>query len=84
MVMYEKCSGVQWMGGSQYSLVTVSVPVQYVAGKEPIDGVPCLGFPDDMLDMNRKGARRYGSTREPDPSLSPGIFWLSGIPGSFL
>ena len=37
--MYEKCNGVQWMGGSQYSLIAVSVQVQYTAGSEPIDGV---------------------------------------------
>ena len=38
MVAYERCRGVQWLGGSVYSLVSVSVPVQYVAGKEPADG----------------------------------------------
>jgi len=39
LIMYEKCNGVQWMGGSQYSLIAVSVQVQYTAGSEPIDGV---------------------------------------------
>lgn len=39
LITYEKCNGVQWMGGSEYSLITVSVQVRYTAGSEPIDGV---------------------------------------------
>ena len=38
-IAYQKCNGVQWMGGSEYSLCTVSTPVQYLETKEPIDGV---------------------------------------------
>ncbi|MDO9549885.1 MAG: acetoacetate decarboxylase family protein [Methanoregula sp.] len=39
MITYEKCNAVQWMGGSTYSLITVSVPVRYLGSEEPIDGV---------------------------------------------
>jgi hypothetical protein len=38
-LMYQKCNAVRWMGGSEYSLVSVSVPVRYVRGKEPVSGV---------------------------------------------
>lgn len=38
-INYQKCNAVQWMGGSQYSLVTVSSPVRYMETSEPIDGV---------------------------------------------
>ncbi len=39
VINYQKCNGVRWMGGSQYSLVTVSTPVRYIAAPEPIEGV---------------------------------------------
>ena len=38
MITYEKCNAVQWMGGSTYSVVSVSVPVRYLGSKEPLDG----------------------------------------------
>ena len=60
MVMYEKCSGVQWMGGSQYSLVTVSVPVQYIAGKEPIDGIYHLVLWEDKCEPIIGGREEAG------------------------
>ncbi|MGV8130413.1 MAG: acetoacetate decarboxylase family protein [Methanolinea sp.] len=60
MVMYEKCCGVQWMGGSQYSLITVSVPVQYVAGKEPIDGVYHLVIWEDKCEPILGGREEAG------------------------
>ena len=60
MVMYEKCSGVRWMGGSQYSLVTVSVPVQYVAGKEPLDGIYHLVIWEDTCEPILGGREEAG------------------------
>lgn len=39
VINYQKCNAVQWMGGSEYTLVTVSVPVRYLQTKEPIDGI---------------------------------------------
>ncbi|MDD3574677.1 MAG: acetoacetate decarboxylase family protein [Methanospirillum sp.] len=38
-ITYQKCNGVQWMGGSEYSLVTVSTPVRYMETEEPVEGV---------------------------------------------
>ncbi|HPY59337.1 MAG TPA: acetoacetate decarboxylase family protein [Methanospirillum sp.] len=38
VVNYQKCNAVQWMGGSEYSLVVVSTPARYMETKEPIDG----------------------------------------------
>ena len=38
VVNYQKCNAVQWMGGSEYSLVVVSTLVRYMETKEPIDG----------------------------------------------
>lgn len=38
-INYQKCNAVQWMGGSQYSLVTVSTPVRYMETSDPIEGV---------------------------------------------
>lgn len=60
IIMYEKCSGVQWMGGSQYSLITVSVPVQYIAGKEPIDGVYHLVLWEDKAEPILGGREEAG------------------------
>ena len=39
LISYQKCNAVQWMGGSEYSLVTVSTPVRYTDGPDPIDGI---------------------------------------------
>ncbi|HOJ96749.1 MAG TPA: acetoacetate decarboxylase family protein [Methanospirillum sp.] len=36
---YQKCNAVEWMGGSEYSLITVSTPVRYMGTSEPIDGI---------------------------------------------
>lgn len=60
MVMYEKCSGVQWMGGSQYSLITVSVPVQYSAVKEPVEGVYHLVLWEDKAEPILGGREEAG------------------------
>ena len=38
-INYQKCNAVQWMGGSEYSLVTVSTPVRYTETSDPIDGI---------------------------------------------
>jgi acetoacetate decarboxylase len=58
LIMYEKCNGVQWMGGSQYSLIAVSVQVQYTAGSEPIDGVYHLVLWKTRPSPSSAGARR--------------------------
>ena len=60
MIMYQKCSGVRWMGGSQYSLITVSVPVRYVAGTEPIDGVYHLVLWEDKCEPILGGREEAG------------------------
>lgn len=60
MIMYEKCSGVQWMGGSQYSLITVSVPARYIAGKDPIDGVYHLVLWEDRCEPILGGREEAG------------------------
>ncbi|MEI7856652.1 MAG: acetoacetate decarboxylase family protein [Methanomicrobiales archaeon] len=60
MIMYEKCSGVQWMGGSQYSLITASVPVQYIAGKEPINGIYRLVLWEDKCEPIIGGREEAG------------------------
>lgn len=39
IIVYQKCNAIHWMGGSEYSLVTASVPVRYLETKEPIDGI---------------------------------------------
>lgn len=39
VINYQKCNAVSWMGGSQYSLVTVSTPVRYIDTPDPIEGV---------------------------------------------
>ncbi len=60
MLMYQKCSGVRWMGGSQYSLITVSVPVRYVAGTEPIEGVYHLVLWEDKCEPILGGREEAG------------------------
>ncbi|OPX62188.1 MULTISPECIES: acetoacetate decarboxylase family protein [unclassified Methanoregula] len=60
MLMYERCCGVQWMGGSAYSLASVSVPVQYIAGKEPIDGVYHLVIWEDRTEPVIGGREEAG------------------------
>jgi len=60
MVMYQKCSGIQWMGGSQYSVATVSVPVSYLKTKEPIGGVYHLVLWEDKTEPIIGGREEAG------------------------
>jgi len=60
MVMYEKCNGVQWMGGSEYSLATVSVPVRYLVAKEPLSGVYHLVIWEDKAEPILGGREEAG------------------------
>ncbi|NLB01556.1 MAG: acetoacetate decarboxylase family protein [Methanomicrobiales archaeon] len=38
-IVYQKCNGVQWMGGAGYSLVAVSTPVRYLEAGDPLEGM---------------------------------------------
>lgn len=60
MIMYERCSGVQWMGGSGYSLATASVPVRYRETKEPISGVYHLALWEDRTEPIIGGREEAG------------------------
>lgn len=60
MVMYEQCCGVQWMGGSEYSLVTVSVPVSYPGAEGRIDGVYHLVLWEDKAEPILGGREEAG------------------------
>jgi acetoacetate decarboxylase len=60
MIMYEKCSGVQWMGGSEYSLATASVPVTYRETTEPISGVYHLVLWEDKTEPILGGREEAG------------------------
>jgi len=60
MVMYQKCNGIQWMGGSQYSVVTASVPVSYPEGKEPIHGAYHLVLWEDKTEPIIGGREEAG------------------------
>jgi hypothetical protein len=42
---YQKCNGVQWMGGGEYSLIGVNVPARHIASG--IDGVYVLVIWED-------------------------------------
>jgi acetoacetate decarboxylase len=60
MIMYQKCAGVQWMGGSGYSLATVSVPVRYRESPDPIDGVYHLVLWEDRAEPILGGREEAG------------------------
>lgn len=60
LVMYQKCNAVQWMGGSGYSVVTVSVPVSYTAAGEPISGVYHLVLWEDCTEAIIGGREEAG------------------------
>ncbi|MDD4483507.1 MAG: acetoacetate decarboxylase family protein [Methanoregula sp.] len=60
MIMYQKCNGVQWMGGSEYSLATVSIPVRYMETKDPISGVYHLVLWEDKTEPIIGGREEAG------------------------
>jgi hypothetical protein len=39
LIGYMKCNAVQFMGGSEYSLVSIAVPVRYLVTKDRVEGI---------------------------------------------
>ena len=60
IVSYQKCNGVQWMGGSKYSVTTASVPVRYMETKEPVSGIYHLVLWEDRTEPIIGGREEAG------------------------